>query len=177
MQIIAKVAKHFEELGYEISVKTIQAWGASEGWVKNKYADMATAVEKILPPEVLHNVDEAIKKVIVDGIVNEGGVVDAEVVEASAEAISAELIYKVLSKESILGQMASNLQKAGVIAERSTSIGVKATYHGMLVSAKDAVYGKKVVMTPSDPNHRLSSDEDFEKMSREELLAIYEGTS
>ena len=170
-----KVTKHFEDLGYEISVKTVQAWGGAEGWEKNKYADMSTAVEKLLPPEVLNNVTDAMKQTIIDGIANEGGVVDAEVIEAEAEAVSRELIYKILSKENILGQMANNLQKAGLIASSSTSMGVKATYHGMLVSAKDAVYGKKVVMTPSDPNNLVSKDEDFEEMSKEQLLEIYEG--
>ena len=176
-----KVTKHFEDLGYEVSVKTVQAWGGNDAqvggkWVKNKYASMGEAVEALLPPEVLESVTDSVKKTIVGAMASEGGgeTITPEILDAEVEAVSEELIWQTLNKHSLMGKMAKNLMRAEKVAKVSTAIGVHATYHGMLTSAIGTLYGKKVEMVPQDPNNKILSDKELDNMSTEELQRLVE---
>lgn len=175
---LAKVHLHFESLGYDVSKKTIENWArdASQAmgkWVKNKYASKRDAVEAILPPDVLENVEESMREVIIKALMSEGGeVIEPEIIEESAGAVSRQLIYDTLSKHSLLGKMTANLNRAEKAAATSTSIGVHATYHQMLTSTIQTVYGKKIEMVPEDPNNKVRSDTELEEMSTADLRAL-----
>lgn len=174
----AKVFAHFDGMGYDVPKKTMEAWARDETqhggrWVKNRYDNMKTAVEQALPPEILANVEESMREVMVKALMEEGnGVIEPEIVEASAEAVSKELIFQTLSKHSLLGKMTKNLGRAEKVAEVSTSIGVHATFHQMLTSTIQTVYGKKIEMVPEDPNNKVLSDEEYENMDPAKLREL-----
>ena len=178
---IAKVAGHFDALGYGNIKKTMESWAGNdkqEGgkWVKGKYTNMRDAVEALLPPAVLEDVTESMKETIIKSLMDEGvGALDVDVIEAKAEAVSKELIFQTLNKHNLLGMMTENLQRAENSAKVSTSIGVHATFHSMLTSTIQTVYGKKVEMVPVDPNNQIMSDKEMETLSNEELQALLEG--
>jgi len=173
-----KVAEHFADMGIEVSKKTIEYWGRKEGWKRNRFASMQEAVEALIPSDVLENVGEAMKEKIVSQMVQEAGEpsepLEAEVLPQYVEAVSEEMIYQTLNRRSLLGKMAKNLNAAELIADRSPSIGVKATFHQMVTSAITTVYGKKVEMVPQDPNNKLLDDRELSELSTEELLARLE---
>jgi len=171
----AKVTKHFEDLGYEVSFKTVQAWGGKAKWEKNKYKSMGEAVEALLPSEVLDNVTDTVKQTIIDGIKKESGeILTPEVLDSMADAVSEELVWQTLNKHSLMGEMATTLKRAKLASVGSTSIGVHATYHGMLTSTVGTLYGKKVQMVPHDPNSKSVLDKDVKEMGIEELKRLAE---
>ncbi len=172
---MAKAAEHFESLGYEVKLKTMQSWAGEEKWQKNKYESLRQAVSSLVPVEVLDSVGDKIKASIVDEMVDDvDGVITPEIDEAVIEAVSEELIWGQLNKKALMGELAQNLHKTKVIAANSTSISVKATYHSMVISTIQTVHGKKVQMVPQDPSHKMQSEEDIDKMDTEALLEILE---
>jgi len=178
---IAKVAAHFDALGYGDIKKSMENWARDEKqdggkWVKGKYANMRDAVEALLPAGVLAEVTDSMKETIIRGIMDDGGEpLDVDVIDAEAEAVSQELIWQTLNKHNLLGMLTTNLKRAETSARGSTSIGVHATFHQMVTSTIQTVYGKKVEMVPHDPNNKILSDKEMDELDTERLLAIARG--
>jgi len=164
-----KVGEHLEEIGYEVSIKTLQAWGAKEKWVKNRYGSMKEAIEALLPKEVLDNVTDTVKEKIIQAMNEDNVAITPEIIDQQVEAVSQEVIYQTLNKHALMGKLALNLTKAEIIANNSTSMGVKATFHGMLIGTIQTVYGKKIEMTPQDPNSKVLGEKEMSQLSTQEL--------
>jgi len=172
---MAKAAEHFESLGYEVKLKTMQSWASEEKWQKNKYESLRQSVSSLVPVEVLDSVGDKVKASIIDAMVDTiDGITPSEIDDDEVEAVSEELIWGQLNKKALMGELAENLHKTKKIVKNSTSISVKATYHAMVINTIQTVHGKKVQMVPQDPNHKMQSEEELENMNTEALLEILE---
>ncbi|NKQ40048.1 MAG: hypothetical protein HF962_00540 [Sulfurovum sp.] len=169
-------AQHFQEIGYSVSEKTVQGWARKEEWVKQRFDSLETAVAALLPEDLLSRVGDTVKQQIIeqatDAIEGRTEPLPTEIIGDYAEKVSRELIWQNLSREALLGKMANNLRKADKIAEGSSSMGVVATYHGMLTSAIQTVHGKQISII--SPNKNSLSQEELDSLSTEELMARLE---
>ena len=178
----AKVATHFVELGYEDYKKSMENWGRTDvpRWEKNKYADIAEALESLVDESVMDAMHDKAQEMIKNKIKGDHSeTVDAEVLdEEDLEAMSAaavkQLTYKILNKNALTAKMAQNLERAEKKAKKAKTIGVLSTYHNMLTTTYTTVHGKQTNIVLSDPNHEVKSDKELEDMSSEELQDLLE---
>lgn len=162
----------------EIKIKTIESWVTKFGWKKNRFASEIEAIDKLI--EGTLPIDE-VKKIVKDKMKND--VVDCEVVgdenddedDKYSGMMAIELSYKVLNVHSLQYEMANNLQKTKRLADNSNSIGVKKTYHDMLINTYQTVHGKNINITPKNPDDNSLSTEDIKKKSDEELDRLIKG--
>jgi len=168
-----KVAEEFRADGVDVSEKTVQAWIRKEGWVKGRFGSLAEAIEELLPKEVLESVGEEVKKRIIDSMAGKE-VVSGEVIDKYAEAVSKEVIWQQLSRNSLLGKLGQNLQRAENNVSITPSMGNVATYHGMLISTIQTMYGKKVDISIDNPALQGLGDEELKNKSTDELIEIIE---
>lgn len=167
----------------EIKIKTIESWVTKFGWKKNRFASEIEAIDKLI--EGTLPIDE-VKKIVKDKMKSD--VVASELViedeeeddnddDKYSELMAIELSYKVLNIHSLQFEMANNLQKTKKLAEKSTSIGVKKTYHDMLINTYQTIHGKNINITPKNPDDKSLSTEDIKKKSDEELDRLIKGQS
>ena len=172
----AKVAEHFAGIGVDVSKKTLEHWGREEGWVKNRYASMESAIEDLLPPETFKLMTEATKQKVIQSMVTDAGeALTPDEVDQMAMAVSDELTHQVLARRNLSGLLAKNLHNASAIAANSVSMPVLATFHNMVLQTVQTVYGKKVELLP--PSGGVGAiDEEIKTMSTEDLIRLLETT-
>jgi len=178
----AKVAEQLMLRGDidEISRKTIEYWASKDKkngnpWIKGKYKSLSDAIEALLPKEVTENIHETVKKKIVDSMAN-ADAIEPEVIDMQTKEISKELVYQTLSKASLSTKLAESLLRAENIAKTMlNNMSIQATFHSMLTSTIQTVYGRKVEIAPQDPNSSILDDKELAQMSTEELLKIAKG--
>lgn len=163
----------------EIKTKTIESWVTKFGWKKNRFASEIEAIDKLI--EGTLPIDE-VKKIVKDKMKSD--VVDCEVVDEEnpddeddkySGMMAIELSYKVLNVHALQFEIANNLEKTKKLADKSNSIGVKKTYHDMLVGAYQTIHGKNINITPKNPDDKSLSSEDIKKKSDEELDRLIKG--
>lgn len=163
----------------EIKIKTIESWVTKFGWKKNRFASEMEAIDKLI--EGTLPIDE-VKKIVKDKMKSD--VVDCEVVDEEdtddeddkySGLMAIELSYKVLNVHALQFEMANNLEKTKKLANKSNSIGVKKTYHDMLINTYQTIHGKNINITPKNPDDISLSTEDIKKKSDEELDRLIKG--
>jgi len=180
----AKVAAHFEELGYPNYKKSMENWGRSDvpKWKKNRYASIEEALESMVDDTVMDAIHDKAKELIKDKIKKDVGgdgldveVLDEDDLDAMSAAAIKELIYKKLNKHALTGMMAQNLERSEKMAKKAKTIGVLATHHNMLTTTYTTIHGKQTNITLTDPNNEVKSDKELDELSTEELQALLEG--
>jgi len=163
----------------EIKIKTIESWVLKFGWKKNRFASEIEAIDKLI--EGTLPIDE-VKKIVKDKMKSD--VVDCEVVDEEdtddeddkySGLMAIELSYKVLNVHALQFEMANNLASTKKLASKSNSIGVKKTYHDMLINTYQTIHGKNINITPKNPDDNSLSTEDIKKKSDEELDRLIKG--
>ncbi|MDD2290666.1 MAG: hypothetical protein PHV52_00170 [Aliarcobacter sp.] len=162
----------------EIKIKTIESWVTKFGWKKNRFASEMEAIDNVI--EGTLPIDE-VKKIVKDKMKSD--VVDCEVVgdenddedDKYSGMMAIELSYKVLNVHALQFEMANNLEKTKKLADKSNSIGVKKTYHDMLINTYQTIHGKNINITPKNPDDNSLSTEDIKKKSDEELDRLIKG--
>lgn len=163
----------------EIKIKTIESWVTKYGWKKNRFASEMEAIDKLI--EGTLPIDE-VKKIVKDKMKSD--VVDCEVIDEEdtddeddkySGLMAIELSYKVLNVHALQFEMANNLEKTKKLANKSNSIGVKKTYHDMLINTYQTIHGKNINITPKNPDDTSLSTEDIKKKSDEELDRLIKG--
>lgn len=162
----------------EIKIKTIESWVSKFGWKKNRFASEMEAIDKLI--EGTLPIDE-VKKIVKDKMKSD--VVNCEVVDDEEdeeddkypELMAIELSYKVLNVHALQFEMANNLESTKKLARKSNSIGVKKTFHDMLINTYQTIHGKNINITPKNPDDNSLSSEDIKKKSDEELDRLIKG--
>jgi hypothetical protein len=168
----------------EIKIKTIESWVTKFGWKKNRFASELDAIDKLIEGNL--PIDE-VKKIVKNKMKSE--VVDCEIVgEEDKEddddndednkysgMMAIELSYKVLNVHALQLEMAKNLESTKSLASKSNSIGVKKTYHDMLINTYQTIHGKNINITPKNPEDKTLSQEDIKHKSDEELDLLIKG--
>lgn len=162
----------------EIKIKTIESWVSKFGWKKNRFASEMEAIDKLI--EGTLPIDE-VKKIVKDKMKSD--VVNCEVVDDEedeeddkySELMAIELSYKVLNVHALQFEMANNLESTKKLARKSNSIGVKKTFHDMLINTYQTIHGKNINITPKNPDDNSLSSEDIKKKSDEELDRLIKG--
>lgn len=179
----AKVAEHFEELGYRNYKKSMENWGRTDipRWEKNKYASLEEALESMVDDTVLDAMHDKAKEIIknkIKGDIEDGGletdVLDEEDLDAMSNAAVKQLIFKRLNKHALSGMMAQNLERSEKMAKKAKTIGVLKTHHDMLTSTYTTIHGKQTHVTLTDPSNEVLSEKEVEDMSTAELQALLE---
>jgi len=179
----AKVAEHFEELGYPNYKKSMENWGRNDipRWQKNKYSSLEEALESMVDDTVMDAIHDKAKEIIKDKIKGDIGdegldveVLEEEDLDAMSAAAIKELIYKKLNKHALTGMMAQNLERSEKMAKKAKTIGVLATHHNMLTTTYTTVHGKQTHVTLTDPSSEVKSTKELDEMSNEELQALLE---
>lgn len=163
----------------EIKTKTIESWVTKFGWKKNRFASEMEAIDKLI--EGILPIDE-VKKIVKDKMKSD--VVDCEVVDDEdiddeddkySGLMAIELSYKVLNVHALQLDMARNLESTKKLASKSINIGVKKTYHDMLINTYQTIHGKNINITPKNPDDTSLSTEDIKKKSDEEIDRLIKG--
>jgi hypothetical protein len=167
----------------EIKQKTIESWVMKFGWIKNRFASEIEAINNLIDASLpLEEIKELIKNKMKNET-NEEEVIKGELVgkdndesdDMYMQEMGKELAYKVLNAHSLQIQMAQNLDKTKVLAERSNSIGVKKTYHDMLTKTYEVVHGRNINITPVNPKDKTITPEEIQNKTDEELNALIKG--
>lgn len=156
------IEERFPDAG--VSHKTVEAWISKEGWVKNKYASLAVALESLLDKTLAETLVERGKDIIHAEVVDNGFPEDFE------EEISREAVRKAITGHSLVMMMGENLLRMENFAKRAKSIGTSATFQAALISTYHAIHGKEVRHTFKDVEEL--SDDDLANMSEEELKQL-----
>lgn len=163
----------------EIKIKTIESWVTKFGWKKNRFASEMEAIDKLI--EGTLPIDE-VKKIVKDKMKSD--VVDCEIVDEDdtddeedeySGLMAVELSYKVLNVHALQFEMANNLARTKKLANKSNSIGVKKTYHDMLINTYQTIHGKNINITPKNPDDTSLSTEDIKNKSDEEIDRLIKG--
>jgi hypothetical protein len=165
----------------EIKIKTIESWVTKFGWKKNRFASEIDAIDKLIEGNL--PIDE-VKKIVKDKMKSE--VLDCEIVDEEdhdendeddkySGLMAIELSYKVLNVHALQLEMAKNLESTKSLASKSKSIGVKKTYHDMLINTYQTIHGKNINITPKNPEDKTLSQEDIKHKSDEELDLLIKG--
>lgn len=147
----------------EVSVKTVESWVSKEGWEKNKYADLALALEALLDATLEEKLLNKSKEIITAEVVDTPP-------EGLQEEISKEAVRKAITSHSLVHMMGENLLRMEEFAKNSRSMGTNATFQAALIQTYHAIHGKEVRHTFKDINE--VSDDDLENMSEEELKQL-----
>jgi len=168
-----RVAEYFVSTGYEVSAKSIEAWGGKEKWVKNRYSSLAEAIDKLVDDTVIDIIPEEAKTLIKEKIARDSdGTIEPDVIEAMAESISIELTWQTLNKRALSKELALNLNNAKFFAQNSRSIQTNAIYHDMLIKTIGALHGKDEKMPLVNPDAEIKLSKPMAEMTMEELNAL-----